>query len=167
MSRNCAFLTLKTVPAFTSTTICCLNRWQNWAGRLWRFDPLALINKWRSLTERIIKLLQTDTCAWVVANPEPLPIEQAFNIADSFDDFEIEVKGFILNKVLPAELCQNHPFWQAKYIAQQKCREKMHHKANIRPLKEIPELIRDMQIDGFLQEVAGLLHKTDNKNDQH
>lgn len=124
-----------------------------------KVDPLALINKWRSLTERIIRLLQTDTCAWVVANPEPLPIEQAFNIADSFDDFGIEVKGFILNKVLPAEFCQNHPFWQAKYIAQQKCREKMHHKANIRPLKEIPEMIGDMQIDGFLQEVAGLLHK--------
>lgn len=124
-----------------------------------KIDPLALINKWRSLTERIIKLLQTDTCAWVVANPEHLAIEQAFNIADSFDDFGIEVKGFILNKVLPAELCQDHPFWQAKFFAQQKCREKMHHKANIRPLREIPELIGDMRLDGFLQEVADLLHK--------
>jgi hypothetical protein len=122
-------------------------------------DPLALINKWRSLTERIIELLRTDTCAWVVANPEHLAIEQAFNIADSFDDFGIEVKGFILNKVLPAEICQDHPFWQAKFIAQQKCREKMYHKANIRPLKEIPELIGNIQIDGFLQEVAGLLHQ--------
>ena len=106
-----------------------------------KVDPLALINKWRSLTERIIELLRTDTCAWVVANPEHLAIEQAFNIADSFDDFGIEVKGFILNKVLPAEFCQDHPFWQAKFTAQQKCREKMYHKANIRPLKEIPELI--------------------------
>ena len=62
-------------------------------------DALALINKWRSLTERIIALLQADTCAWVVANPEHLAVEQAFNIADSFDGFGIEVQGFILNKV--------------------------------------------------------------------
>ncbi len=124
-----------------------------------KVDPLALIDKWRSLTERIIELLQTDTCAWVVANPEPLPIEQAFDIADSFDDFGIEVKGFILNKVLPAELCQGHPFWKAKFSAQQQCRAKLQLKASNRPLKEIPELIGDMQIDGFLREVAGLLHK--------
>ena len=123
-------------------------------------DPLALIEKWRSLTERIIKLLQTETSAWVVANPEPLPIEQASDIADSFNEFGIEVKGFILNKVLPAELCQGHPFWQAKYSAQQKCRKKMQQKANNRPLKEIPELIGDIQIDGFLREVASLLHKS-------
>ncbi len=121
-------------------------------------DPLALIDKWRSLTERIIRLLQTETSAWVVANPEPLPIEQAFDIADSFDDFGIEVRGFILNKVLPAEFCQDHPFWQAKFTAQQKCREKMQQKANVRPVKEIPELIGDIQTDGFLQQVAGLLN---------
>ncbi len=125
-----------------------------------KVDPLALIDKWRSLTERIIKLLQTETCAWVVANPEPLPVEQAFDIADSFDDFGIEVKGFILNKVLPREFCQGHPFWQAKFSAQQKCREKMQQRVNNRPLKEIPELIGDIQIDGFLQEVAALLHKS-------
>jgi arsenite-transporting ATPase len=124
-----------------------------------KVDPLALIDKWRSLTERIIKLLQTDTCAWVVANPELLPIEQASDIADSFNEFGIEVKGFILNKVLPEELCQGHPFWQEKFRAQQKCRKKMQEKANNLPLKEIPELIGDMQVDGFLREVAGLLHK--------
>ncbi|MCP4339498.1 MAG: ArsA family ATPase [Desulfobulbaceae bacterium] len=124
-----------------------------------KVDPLALINKWRSLTERIIKLLQTDTCAWVVANPELLPIEQASDIADSFNEFGIEVKGFILNKVLPAELCQGHPFWQEKFSAQQKCRKKMQEKADNLPLKEIPELIGDMQVDGFLREIAGLLHK--------
>ncbi len=126
-----------------------------------KVDPLALIDRWRSLTERIINLLQTQTCAWVVANPEPLPIEQASDIADSVSDFGFEVKGFIHNKVLPGELCPGHPFWQAKYSAQQKCRKKMQQKANNRPLKEIPELIGDMQVDGFLREVADLLHKRD------
>ncbi len=124
-----------------------------------KVDPLALIDKWRSLTERIIELLQTETCAWVVANPEPLPIEQASDIADSFNEFGIEVKGFVLNKVLPEELCQGHPFWQEKFNAQQKCRAKMQMKANNLPLKEIPELIGDMKVDGFLREVAGLLHE--------
>ncbi len=122
-------------------------------------DPLALIERWRFLTERIIKLLQTDTGAWIVANPEPLPIEQASDIADSFNDFGIEVKGYILNKVLPVELCQGHPFWQAKYSAQQKCREKMQGQAKNLPLKEIPELVGDIQIDGFLKDVAELLYE--------
>lgn len=123
-------------------------------------DPLALINKWRSLTERIIHLLQTDTSAWVVANPEPLPIEQASDIAASFNDFGIEVNGFILNKVLPEDLCQGHSFWQAKFNAQQKCRKIMQQKANNLPLKEIPELMgNNIEIDGFLRDVAHLLHK--------
>ncbi len=122
-------------------------------------DPLALINRWRSLTERIIELLQNETSAWVVANPEPLPIEQASDIAESFNDFGIEVKGFILNKLLPEELCQGHPFWQEKYRNQQKCRKKMQQLADNRQLKEIPDLIGDMQLDGFLKDVATLLHK--------
>ncbi len=126
-----------------------------------KVDPLELIETWRLLTERIIELLQNDTRAWVVANPEPLPIEQASDIADSFNDFGIKVEGFILNKVLPKELCQGHPFWQEKYNAQQKCRKKMQLKAGNLPLKEIPELIGDTQVDGFLREVADLLQKSD------
>lgn len=102
--------------------------------------------------------MQTETSAWVVANPEPLPIEQASDIADSFNDFGIEVKGFILNKVLPEELCRDNPFWQAKFSAQQKCREQMQLKANNLPLKEIPELVGDTQVDGFLGEVADFLN---------
>jgi len=120
-------------------------------------DPLALINSWRSLTERIIELLRTDTCAWVVANPEHLAIEQAFGIAESFEAFGIEVKGFILNKLLPAEFCQGHPFWQAKFTAQQNYRENMSGRVDTRQLLEIPELIGNIRIDGFLQEVATLL----------
>ena len=126
-----------------------------------KVDPVALIEQWRSLTGRIIQLLQTETSAWVVANPEPLPIEQACDIADSFSDFGIQVNGFIMNKVLPEELCQGHPFWQAKFIAQQKCRQKMRQAANGRVVKEIPELIGEMRVDGFLGEVAGLLQNRD------
>ncbi len=122
-------------------------------------DPLELINTWRSLTERIISLLQTDTKAWVVANPEPLPVEQAADIAKSFNDFGIEVQGFILNKVLPSEVCQNHSFWEAKYNAQQICRKNMQKKAGTLPLIEIPDLVGDIDVDGFLSDVSKLLHK--------
>lgn len=122
-------------------------------------DPLALIDEWRLLTGRIIELLQTRTSAWVVANPEPLPIVQACDIANSLTDFGIELNGFIMNKVLPRELCQGHPFWQAKYMAQQNCLQKMKQEADGRLLKEIPELTGEMQVDGFLGEVAGLLRE--------
>ena len=121
-------------------------------------DPLSLIEKWSTLTQRIIELLQNNTSTWIVANPEPLPVEQAFDIAESFDEFGIEVKGFILNKVLPEELGQGHPFWQAKFNAQQKCRATMQNKAGSYPIKEIPEMISSIEIDGFLKDVSTILH---------
>ena len=123
-----------------------------------KVDPLTLIDKWLKLTAQIIDLLRTDTSAWVVANPEHLPVEQALDIAKSLTDFEIEVNGFILNKLLPLEVCEQHPFWLAKYKAQQECRENLLRAAGTLPVKEIPELSGKMKIDGFLGEVTKLLY---------
>ena len=124
-----------------------------------KVDPLALINKWRHLTAQVIELLQTETTAWVVANPERLPVEQALDIADSLTKFGIGVNGFILNKVLPPEVCSTHPFWQTKFQAQQRWRERMLLAADGRIVKEIPELLGEMRVDGFLGEVSELLRK--------
>ncbi len=124
-----------------------------------KVDPLALINKWRQLTAQVIELLQTETTAWVVANPERLPVEQALDIADSLTKFGIGVNGFILNKVLPPEVCSTHPFWQTKFQAQQRWRKRMLLAADGRIVKEIPELLGEMRVDGFLGEVSELLRK--------
>lgn len=123
-----------------------------------KVDPLTLIDKWLKLTAQIIELLRTDTSAWVVANPEHLPVEQALDIAKSLTEFKIEVNGFILNKLLPLEVCEQHPFWLAKYKAQQGCRGHLLRAAGTLPVKEIPELSGKMKIDGFLGEVAKLLY---------
>ena len=123
-----------------------------------KVDPLALINKWLHLTAQIIALLREDTRAWVVANPEQLPVEQALSIATALADFNIPVNGFILNKVLPFELCQQHPFWRAKYVAQQSCRARLYEASGNYPVKDIPELAGRMQVDGFLTEVEKLLY---------
>ncbi|MBN2809125.1 MAG: ArsA family ATPase [Deltaproteobacteria bacterium] len=122
-----------------------------------KVDPLALINKWRALTARIIELLQTETSAWVVANPERLPVEQALAIADSLTEFGIRVDGFILNKLLPFAVCRNHPFWLEKFQAQQKWRGKMLEAAAPRPVKEVPEMLGEMQVEGFLGKISDLL----------
>ena len=71
---------------------------------------------------------------------------------------EIDVNGFILNKILPVEICAHHPFWQQKYEAQQICRKRLYMGSGNRPIKEIPELAGKMKIDGFLGEVSRLLY---------
>ncbi len=123
-----------------------------------KVDPLALIDKWLKLTAKIIELLSNDTRAWIVANPEPLPVEQALDIAGSLADFNIGVNGFILNKLLPSAVCEQHPFWREKYRAQQECRGDLLHACGNLPVKEVPELSGRMEVDGFLGEVVKILY---------
>jgi arsenite-transporting ATPase len=124
-----------------------------------KVDPLKLIDQWRSLTLGIIDLLQTRTRCWVVANPERLPVEQACNVVDSLNKFGIGVNGYIMNKVLPEELCAGHPFLQEKFTAQQKYKEELRQAAKDYAYKEIPELTGEMSVSGMLGEVARHLHE--------
>lgn len=126
-------------------------------GMFSQVDPLALIHTWRELTGRIIDMLQTQTTAWVVANPERLPVQQALDIARSLTLFGIGVNGFILNKMLPLELCGAHPFWLTKFEAQQHWRDTMRQKAGEKMVCEIPELSGEQTPDGFLRTVVGML----------
>jgi arsenite-transporting ATPase len=128
-------------------------------GVLTHGDPLALINKWQQLTAQIITMLQTETTAWVVANPERLPVEQAINIAASLTNFGIPVNGFILNKILPLELCSAHPFWLAKFESQQRWRQRLLQAADGRKVTEIPELPGEQMAHGFLADISELLGK--------
>ncbi|MFH2122222.1 MAG: ArsA family ATPase [Pseudomonadota bacterium] len=158
-----------TAPTVTTLNLLCIQQlfythltqaqkvYLKLKGVLSGADPLSLINSWRHLTAQIIDMLQTETTAWVVANPERLPVEQALNIAASLTAFGIQVNGFILNKLLPPELCCAHPFWQAKYESQQRWRQRMLQSADGRRVKEIPELSGEQVADGFLAEVSELL----------
>lgn len=124
-----------------------------------KVDPLALIDQWRTLTLNIIDLLHTRTSSWIVANPELLPVDQAMNVADSLDDFGIKVNGFIMNKVLPEDICKGHSFLEAKFTAQQKYRKDLRHAAAGRNYKEVPELTGEMNVDGLLGKVSELLYQ--------
>jgi len=122
-----------------------------------KVDPLGLIAQWRTLTLDIIQMLQTRTSGWVVANPEHLPVNQAVTVANSLENFAIKVNGFIMNKVLPEEICHGHDFLQAKFNNQQKYRESLRRAAEGRTYREVPQLIEEMNIDGLLTQVSGYL----------
>lgn len=79
------------------------------------------------------------------------------NVADSLQEFGINVNGFIMNKVLSEEICQGHPFLLAKYEAQQKYRQQLEKAASERMYREVPELIGEMNVHGLLGEVAKYL----------
>ena len=122
-----------------------------------KVDPLDLINQWRTLTLNIIDLLQTRTSAWVVANPERLPVDQAANVADSLREFGIGVNGFVMNKVLSEDICEGNSFLQAKFAAQQTYRKELRRVADGCIYREIPELTGEMNIGGLLGDVADFL----------
>lgn len=124
-----------------------------------KVDPLALIGQWLELTGAIIELLRTRTRARIVANPERLPVEQALDIAAALTDFGIGVEGFILNRLLPAEAGQGHPFWERRYALQQQWREKLLGAAG-HPVGELPDLSGDLGCRSGLERIRTALFPT-------
>jgi arsenite-transporting ATPase len=125
-------------------------------GVLNQINPLELIHKWRRLTEEVIAMLKEDTSAWVVTNPERLPVEQALFIGNSLVKFGIPLNGYILNKMLSAEVCRGNSFLETKRGNQ------TYWQANLRkrttdPIRIIPELVGDITARDKLRQIADLL----------
>jgi len=116
-------------------------------------DPLALIEKWKELTAEIINMLKKDTSAWIVTTPERLPVEQALFLAQALEKFGITVNGFILNKLLDKNICQECVFLEKKREQQRKWMEHLFQQSKL-PVKTIPELVGDLTDENLLYEIA-------------
>ena len=125
-------------------------------GLFQKADPLALIHKWRKLTEEIIAMLKEKTAAWVVANPERLPVQEALFLAQALADFGLEVKGFILNKVLPQDLCTTCDFLEEKRKYQKRWRDHLLAQSPY-PVKIIPEIVGDLYREETLWQLAQMI----------
>ncbi len=112
-------------------------------------DPLQLIAQWRQLTQDVIAMLRNETSAWIVTNPERLPVEQALLIAGALSDFGIKVNGYIMNKLLDEELCAGRRFFENKFHVQQRWRENLAARASL-PILLVPELPQDLPDPGLL-----------------
>lgn len=125
-------------------------------GMFNRADPVRLIGRWRQLTADIMNMLRTATSAWVVTNPERLPVEQALLVGDSLERFGIRLNGYIMNKVLAAEVCAGNDFLHAKRKEQQRWVENLARRTAA-PIRRVPELVGDISERTRLWEVADRL----------
>jgi len=116
-------------------------------------DPLQLIGQWRQLTQDVIAMLKNGTSAWIVANPERLPVEQALLIAAALADFGINVNGYIMNKLLPQKACNGSDFFEKKFRDQQSWRENLESRAAL-PILFVPELTENLTDPGELLALA-------------
>jgi arsenite-transporting ATPase len=106
-------------------------------------DPVKLIERWRRLTEDVIAMLHNDSSAWIVANPERLPVEQALMIASTLNAFGIRVNGYLMNKILPENACGRCDFFEKKFHSQQRFLDELVSRAT-GPIIRIPEFLGDI-----------------------
>ena len=121
-------------------------------------NPLSLIEKWRKLTAEIIDMLKSDTSAWIVTTPEKLPVEQALFLAKALQDFGIEVKGFILNKVLKEGVCLECEFLKKKERNQKKWINYLLNQARF-PVKVVYEFTEDPTNEALLTQISQTLYE--------
>ena len=125
-------------------------------GVLNQVNPLELIQNWRLLTEEVMTMLRTDATAWVVTNPERLPVEQSLFIGRSLQEFGISLNGYIMNKMLPAAVCQDNAFLEAKRDNQLRWQKSLADRT-AETIKVIPELVGDVSDQEKLLQIAGML----------
>jgi arsenite-transporting ATPase len=120
-------------------------------------EPLALISKWRKLTEDVLDMLSRETSTWIVANPERLPIEQALSIGKSVSRFGVMVNGYILNRIFPEDVCRNSPFLKEKREYQIEWRNQLLKRVDGR-VKTINEIKGDATSKEKLLHIAYILY---------
>jgi arsenite/tail-anchored protein-transporting ATPase len=116
-------------------------------------NPVELIAKWRQLTQEVIEMLKGETSAWIVANPERLPVEQALMIASSLADFGITVNGYVMNKLFAEKTCDGCDFFEKKLHSQKRWHQKLATLSE-RPIIRVPELAEDLNDPEALLSVA-------------
>ena len=122
-------------------------------------NPLNLIRKWRTLTENIIDMLKNNTSAWIVTNPERLPVEQALSLGNSLKSFGIFINGYILNRLLADNICKSCEFLNSKRLYQKTWKDTLYQKSTL-PIKTVPEISGDVTEKEKLFKIADILYKS-------
>ena len=122
-------------------------------------NPLNLIKKWRKLTENIIDMLKNNTSAWIVTNPERLPVEQALSLSNSLKSFGIFINGYILNRLLADNICKSCKFLNSKRLYQKTWKGILYQKSTL-PIKTVPEISGDVTEKEKLFKIADILYKS-------
>jgi len=73
-------------------------------------DPLKLIENWKGMAESILSFLSSEQHrAFIVSNPDSFSTKTSLSLFDELKQTGVEVKGFILNKVLENDVCPECP----------------------------------------------------------
>lgn len=107
-------------------------------GYLKGADPTPLIEGWRALTGRILAMLRERTRAWVVAQPERLPVVQGLELMAALDRFGVALERAVLNRVLPEDACPGCAFYAAK-VREQRVWARRWREGSPVPVRELPE----------------------------
>ncbi|WP_457636623.1 ArsA family ATPase [Oceanithermus sp.] len=125
-------------------------------GYLKGADPSALIEGWRRLTLEILELLRRRTRAWVVAQPERLPVVQGLELMTSLAEFGVPLERAVLNRLLPPEACPDCNFYSAQLARQEEWAEYWRTRSPA-PVVELPELETEAVSPEALQTLGKML----------
>ncbi|XOB98730.1 ArsA family ATPase [Deinococcota bacterium DY0809b] len=127
-------------------------------GYLKGADPTPLIEGWRILTGRILAMLRTRTRAWVVAQPERLPVVQGLELMAALERFGIALERAVLNRVLPEAACPGCAFYEARVREQRVWARRWRERSPV-PVRQLPELASPPLAAAKLERLGHLLEE--------
>jgi len=128
-------------------------------GYLKGADPSQLIEGWRRLTLDILEMLRTRSEAWVVAQPERLPVVQGLELMQALREFGIPLGKAVLNRFLPEDCPRCGPY-QSKLARQRRWAESWYAGCPQNSVT-LPELTKETIDREALRELALLLLEDD------